>query len=316
MGQKHLDRRRFLGGAAAFATIAAAPCRALAQAAAKTRLILLGTKGGPSAATMTGRHLPSQVVIVRGVPYVVDCGLGVTEQLVRAGVDLRQLRHILLTHHHSDHDLEYGNLIYTAWASGLTASIDAWGPPRLAEMTKAYFALNKYDIETRIVDEGRADLRTMVRVHEFSAGGVVLQNDDVKVTAALVPHPPVTPSFGYRFDAADRSIVISGDTAYSEAVVALARDADVLVHEAMHRAGIERLAQRIGNASRLLEHLRAAHTVTEDVGRVAAAAKVKLLVLSHLVPGDDPTITEEMWIAGARQFYDGPIVVGRDLLEI
>jgi ribonuclease BN (tRNA processing enzyme) len=316
MEQRHLDRRRFIGGAAALAALAAIPRRGLAQAQAKTRLILLGTKGGPSAAPMTGRHLPSQVILIKGVPYVVDCGLGVTEQLVRARVDLRQLRHILITHHHSDHDLDYGNLIYTAWASGLATPVDAWGPPPLAAMTRSYFELNKYDIDTRIADEGRPDLRGMVRVHEFSAGGVVLQNDDVTVTAALVPHPPVTPNFGYRFDAADRSIVISGDTAYSEAVVALARDADVLVHEAMYQPGIERLAQRIGNGARLLEHLRAAHTVTEDVGRVAAAAKVKLLVLSHLVPGDDPSITEEMWIAGARQHYDGPIVVGRDLLEV
>jgi ribonuclease BN (tRNA processing enzyme) len=316
MTQRHLDRRRFLAGTAALSTLASMPGRASAQAQSKTRLILLGTKGGPSAAPMTGRHLPSQVIIVKGVPYVVDCGLGVTEQLVRARVDLRQLRHILITHHHSDHDLEYGNLIYTAWASGLAAAVDAWGPPPLAAMTKSYFALNKYDIDTRIADEGRPDLREMVRVHEFSAGGVVLQNDDVTVTATLVPHPPVTPSFGFRFDAADRSIVISGDTAHSDAVTALAKDADVLVHEAMYQPGIERLAQRIGNGARLLEHLRAAHTVTEDVGRVAAAAKVKLLVLSHLVPGDDPGITEEMWIDGARQHYDGPIVIGRDLLEI
>jgi ribonuclease BN (tRNA processing enzyme) len=109
--------------------------------------------------------------------------------------------------------------------------------------------------------------------------------------------------------------VISGDTAYSEATIALAKDADVLVHEAMHEQGMARLAQRFGNAARLMEHLKAAHTTTEDVGRVVAA-NVKLLVLSHLVPGDDPTITDEMWSAGARQHYRGPIIVGRDLMEI
>ena len=183
-------------------------------------------------------------------------------------------------------------------------------------MTRQFFALNSFDIDIRIPDEGRPDPRPLLRPHEFSAGGVVLQNEDVKVTAALVPHPPVTPSFAYRFDAADRSIVISGDTAYSDAVVELAKGADVLVHEAMYLPAVERLGERVGNSRRLLDHLKAAHTTTEDVGRVAAAAGVKLLVLSHLVPGDEPSITDEMWSAGARQHYQGRIVVGRDLQEI
>jgi ribonuclease BN (tRNA processing enzyme) len=314
-----VDRRGFLG--AAGSCLAAAAWPGLARGAdddkSRTRLILLGTKGGPSRTpTAVDRHLPSQVLLIRGVPYVVDCGLGVTDQLVRAGVPLRSLRHIFITHHHSDHNLEYGNLFYTAWATGLTTAVDAWGPPPLVEMTRQFFALNGTDIDIRISDEGRADPRPLLRPHEFSSGGVVLQNEDVKVTAAVVPHPPVTPSFAYRFDTVDRSIVISGDTAYSDAVVALAKGADVLVHEAMYLPAIERLAQRVGNGSRLLEHLRAAHTTTEDVGRVAAAAGVKLLVVSHLVPGDDPAITDEMWSAGARQHYQGRIVVGRDLQEI
>ena len=74
--------------------------------------------------------------------------------------------------------------------------------------------------------------------------------------------------------------------------------------------------RRIGNGARLLEHAKAAHTTTEDVGRVAAAAGVKLLVLSHLIPGDDPSITDEMWSAGVRQHYQGRIVIGHDLMDI
>ena len=315
----HVDRRVLLS--AAGSCLAAAAWPRLAEGAendaSRTRLILLGTKGGPSRTpTTVDRHLPSQVLIIRGVPYVVDCGLGVTDQLVRAGVPLRSLRHIFITHHHSDHNLEYGNLFYTAWATGLTTAVDSWGPPPLDEMTRQFFALNALDIDIRIPDEGRPDPRPLLRPHEFRTGGVVLQNDDVKVTAAPVQHPPVTPAFAYRFDTTDRSIVISGDTAYSDAVVALAKGADVLVHEAMYLPAIERLAQRIGNGARLLEHLKAAHTNTEDVGRIAAAAGVKLLVLSHLVPGDDPAITDEMWSAGPRQHYRGRIIVGRDLLEI
>ena len=169
---RQLGRRRFIGAAASgVAALWLGSAPASAQTPAKTRLILLGTKGGPSVATNTGRHLPSQVVIAGGVPYVVDCGLGVTGQLVRAGIDIRTLRHILITHHHSDHDLEYGNLLYTAWVQGLATQVDAWGPPPLAAMTEQFFALNQYDIATRMADEGRADPRGLVRVHEFSAGG-------------------------------------------------------------------------------------------------------------------------------------------------
>jgi ribonuclease BN (tRNA processing enzyme) len=138
----------------------------------------------------------------------------------------------------------------------------------------------------------------------------------VTVTAALVPHPKVPYAFAYRFDCADRSIVISGDTARSDSLIELSKGADVLVHEAMHPAGVERLVARVQNHPGLRQHLLASHTTVEDVGRVAQAAGVKLLVLSHLVPADDPSITDEMWIAAARMHFRGPVIVGRDLLEV
>jgi ribonuclease BN (tRNA processing enzyme) len=143
-----------------------------------------------------------------------------------------------------------------------------------------------------------------------------MQNEDVKVTAALVRHPPITQAYAYRFDAKDRSIVISGDTTYAPELAEFARGADVLVHEIMHPGGIEGILKRVQNAATLREHLLASHTLPEDVGRVAAAANVKTLVLSHFVPGDDPGITDDMWAEGVRKHYSGRIVVGKDLMEI
>ena len=241
---------------------------------------------------------------------------GVAHQLVRAGVALNTLRYVFITHHHSDHNLDYGNLIYDAWAAGLRAPVDAYGPPPIKAMTEAYFQLNRFDIETRIGDEGRPDLRKLVTAHEFAEPGPVMQNADVKVSAARVRHPPIVHAYAYRFDAADRAIVISGDTAYSPELIALAKGADVLVHETMHLGGLESLLKRVPNAATLREHLHASHTVTEDIGRVAAAAGVKTLVLSHFVPPDDGSISDDMWMEGARKHYGGTIVVGRDLLEI
>ena len=306
-------RRRFVLGTAALAAASLSPF-GLAQAA-RTRLVLLGTGGGPRV-TAKGRAKPATLIVVNDVPYVVDCGDGTALQYVRAGFALDKLRHIFITHHHSDHNLDYGNLVYAGWAAGLRTSVDAYGPPPLRRITEAYFELNRFDIETRIADEGHVDLRKLVSAHEFERNGVVMQNGEVKVSAARVRHPPIEQAYAYRFDAAERSIVISGDTTYSPELIALAKGADVLVSEVMHLAGLERLLAKVPNAATLREHLLASHITTEDLGKLAAETGVKTLVLSHLVPGDDPSITDAMWTEGVRKHYGGQIVVGRDLLEI
>ena len=138
-----------------------------------------------------------------------------SRQLVTAGIALNRLRYIFITHHHSDHNLEFGPLVYNGWITGNPARVDAYGPPGLTKMVRDYFNYLKYDIDTRIVDEGRPDPRKLVTTHEFSKAGPVLVNDDVKVSTCLVRHPPIAQSYAYRFDAKDRSVVISGDTAYA-----------------------------------------------------------------------------------------------------
>lgn len=194
--------------------------------------------------------------------------------------------------------------------------MDTWGPPPLATMTQLFFDMNAYDINTRIADEGRMPLVPLVHVHEVNDGGFVMQDENVRVTSVIVHHPPVTPAFGYRFDASDRSIVISGDTAPSENLIGLAEGADVLVHEALYPAGVDRLVARVPNAAALKQSIMSHHTSAEDAGRVAQAAGVKVLVLSHFVPPDDPTITDQMWLDAARVHFKGRVVVGKDLMEI
>jgi ribonuclease BN (tRNA processing enzyme) len=131
-----------------------------------------------------------------------------------------------------------------------------------------------------------------------------------------VVHPPIEQAYAFRFDTRDRSIVISGDTNYSSALIDLARGADILVHEVMYLPGVDALAKRVPNGATLKEHLLASHTITEDLGKVAAAAGVKKLVLSHFVPGDDSSITDEMWTRDVRKHFKGEIIVGRDLMVI
>ena len=306
-----ITRRAFLAGAVA---ALAAGSRSAAAQGRGTRLILLGTAGGPR--PQKTRAAPAQVIISNNTAYVVDCGDGVARQLAIAGVPLSTVRHIFITHHHSDHDAGYGNLIWLAWTAGLSTRVDTWGPPPLENMTKLFFEMNAYDIETRISNEGRVPLVPLVHVHEIRSAGAVMSDDNVTVTAALVDHPPVVPAFGYRFDAHDRSIVISGDTAPSDSLVRLARGADVLVHSVMYPAAIDRLVGRVQNAATLKQSILAHQTSAEDAGRIAEAAGVKTLVLSHLVPADDPQVTDQMWIAAAQSRFHGTVILGRDLLEI
>ena len=222
----------------------------------------------------------------------------------------------MCTHHHSDHNADYGNLILLAWTAGLRTPVDTWGPPPIQEMTHPFLEANAYDIQARIADEGRVPLTPLIHVHEVRSGGAVMRDGNVSVTAALVHHPPVVPAFAYRFDAADRSIVISGDTTPSENLIRLARDADVLVLEAVYPPAIDRLVAGVANATDLKRSILSHHTSAEDAGRVAQAARVKTLVLSHLVPAEDPQVRDRMWTDAASTHFRGRVILGRDLLEI
>jgi ribonuclease BN (tRNA processing enzyme) len=306
-----IDRRAFVGGARCGAA-ALWPARSAAQQK-KTRLILLGTAGGPRP-----RPSPSaaaQVVLINDAAYLVDCGDGVARQLTAARVAVSQLRHIFITHHHSDHNADLGNLIWLSWAE-LPVPVNAWGPPPIEQMWRSFLELNAFDISTRIADEGRPPLAPLLRPREITKAGLVMQDDNVKVTAALVPHPPIEHAFAYRFDTADRSIVISGDTARSDALITLATGADVLVHEVLWVPAVDRITASLPRATTLKKHIIDSHTSAEDVGRVAQAAGVKTLVLSHFVPAGDPSITDQMWLEAARTHFRGTVVVGKDLMEV
>jgi ribonuclease BN (tRNA processing enzyme) len=280
----------------------------------RTRLVLLGTAGGPT--PKRNRAAPAQAVVIDDQVYIVDCGNGVSRQMVLAGLRLDALRALFITHHHSDHNADYGNLLLLAWSNNLAKPVDCFGPPPLRRMTRQFLALNSSDIKTRIADEGRTDLRKLIRPHNVDRAGEIYADALVRVRCTLVDHPPVRPSLAYRFDGPDRSIVFSGDTAPSESLVRLAAGADVLVHEVMHLPSLDALIATEPNAATLREHLLASHTLTSQVGKIATKAGVKTLVLSHFVPGGYPFLADEVWLEAVRPDFSGEIIVGRDLLEI
>ena len=308
-----LNRREFVGTLGAVAAAINSPRHSRASQP-PTRLILLGTGGG--ATPKRTRAASSQVIIAGGEAYVVDCGNGVARQLVLAGVPFQSLRHVFITHHHSDHNADYGNLVLLFWASGLAHPVDSWGPPPLKRITELFVEMSRSDTDVRAVDEGLPPFGPMIRPHEIDRPGVVMEDANVRVTCAVVQHPMIPIAYAYRFDTKDRSIVISGDTARSDALVQLAKGADVLVHEALYVDAVPGMVANQANAAPLRRHLLASHTSAEDCGRVAAEAGVKTLVLSHFVPAEQPLVTDAMWAEAARRHFTGRIIVGRDLLEV
>ena len=312
----HARRQLLLGGAALASLAMTMPVATAADVASphRSKLVLLGTAGGPTPKAL--RAAPANAIVIDGVVYVIDCGNGVARQMALAGLDPGAMRHVFVTHHHSDHDADLGNLLLLAWSGNLVAPVDCWGPPPMAAMRKAFLELNDHDIRTRIKDEGRKPLAGLFRTHEITGPGVVMHDERVTVTAALVQHPPVVPAFAYRFDCPDRSIVFSGDTAPSKSLVALAKDADVLVHEVMYLPALEKLIASEPDAGRLREHLLASHTSAADVGRIATEAGVRTLVLSHFVPGGDPTLTDDVWRDAVAPHFKGELVIGRDLMVL
>lgn len=278
------------------------------------KLVLLGTAGGPT--PKRRRAAPAQAIVVGGDVHVVDCGNGVGRQMALAGLDLRRLRHAFVTHHHSDHVADLVTLPLLAWASGNDSEVTLHGPPPLREAVAAGLRACAFDVGVRSADEGRRPLGELLRAHEMAEPGLAFQDERVTVTCVRVDHPPIRDAFAYRFDALGASIVISGDTAPSEALVGLARGADVLVHEVLLASEAE-IASWLGEEAShpLVQHVARSHSHYERIGDIARRAGVRKLVLSHFVPGD-ADVDEARVAAAIRRDFGGEIVFGRDLLEI
>lgn len=334
-GLSDLSRRALLRGLAAVPALTAPLAAAQAQEAqgdtveqraraalkdAKgTKLVLLGTGAGPVPGR--ARQMTSHVMVHNGAAYVLDCGLGVTNQFARTGIPFNALRAIYITHHHPDHNIEYGPLLVIGWVQGMQPErLRAFGPPPLMQMTQDFLRSARVTIDFWSEDLKMKPL-TGIAVQEMPAAGSVMHDDNVKVTSVLVQHPPVRPAYGYRFDFPDRSIAFSGDTVPLAAVAQMARGADILVHEAMYLPALETYLRgeiakgRPVSFDAFMAHMNADHSPVEEVGRIAQEAGVKTLVLSHLTPAIE-SISDETWRAPAAIHFKGQIIVGHDLMVI
>jgi ribonuclease BN (tRNA processing enzyme) len=280
-------------------------------AAGFTRIVLLGTGGGPG--FYATRAQPAQALYVDGVVYLVDCGGGVGDQFRRTSLPLRFLRHVFVTHYHSDHVADLIAFPVRHWTF-LEEPITFHGPKPLRKTVDGALRLFRADIRARVADSGFERFDRFVKVEEFRQGGVVHRDEHVTVTAARVDHVPVLETYAYRFDTPDLSVVFSGDTAPSQALVDLARGADLLVHEVL-TMDPDDLAKLSGLPldDPELQHVIDSHTSFRDVGRIAADAGVGTLVLSHFVPADGP-LDQTAVRSEIQKSFAGEVVFGEDLM--
>ena len=286
-------------------------------------LTLLGTKGGPSLRGKGPSMMPtSSHLAIADKSIVIDCGLGVTSGLVNAGYKLTDITHIFITHYHSDHCLELGALLHTAWTAGLSNPVQVYGPPGLDKLWNGFRQMMKFDIELRIVDEGRLPLDDMVALHTYSdvnAPGEafsIMYDNDLRVSAIKNNHPPIVETYALRFDAGDKAITFSGDTTYLDAMIDFAKKSDVLVHEAMLSSGIDYVVgqTKTGN-EQLRKHLVASHTLASQAGSIAKEADVKCLMLNHLIPPEREISSDDDWLADVKNTFDGHCLIGFDGLK-
>jgi ribonuclease BN (tRNA processing enzyme) len=297
-----------------------------------TRIILLGTGGGPVARKL--RSQPANLLVVDGRPYLIDAGDGVVRQLAWAGYQPVQIRTIFITHHHIDHDAGLEPLMSFIWfnagvAGRLHPDVQVYGPPGTRDLIRA--ALEYLSVPERIF---RSELTLppaapMFKAHDIAKAGRFYEDNEVRVTAAENTHyqfRPGSPSFGrdesfaYRFDTPHGSVVFTGDTGPSQAVESLARDADVLVSEVIDPPAVMRQMEAAGHlpprlAQAATFHMEHEHLAPEEVGRLAAAAHVRLVMLTHFGPGADSETDMSRYTSGVARTFSGPVIAGRDLLE-
>jgi ribonuclease BN (tRNA processing enzyme) len=286
------------------------------------RLTLLGTKGGPALRENGTSFMPSASHLhFDDASIIIDCGLGVTAGMVRAGFQLTGLSHIFLTHYHSDHCLELGGLVHTAWTAGLSSPVKIFGPPGLDQIWDGFRRMMAFDINLRIQDEGRIPLDDLVELHVFKANEntaiKVYDSGEFCVTALRNTHPPVDQSYALRFDGEGKAVCFSGDTSYLPALANFAQGSDILVHEAMLGTGIDYVIGKTKTTdNRLRNHLLRSHSFACEAAQIAAAANVGHLVLNHLIPPERSICDDAMWKADVEPYFVGKCSVGYDGMSV
>jgi ribonuclease BN (tRNA processing enzyme) len=331
-----LDRRSFLqvsAGALALSTVPkVVKAQPISGGSSKkgTRVITLGTRSGPT--PDLHRAQSANLLITNGAAYIIDAGDGVSRRLIRLGVNFRDISNIFITHPHSDHTGGLGSLMMWLYDRGDHKKVvGIYGPPGTLASVHGLLEFLTVNAEVRISDGTNTLPATKLFSSKDLGEGLVFQDTNVKVTAVENTHfhfPPGSPGYGkyksyaYRFDAADRSIIFTGDTGPSDAVADLAKGADLLISEATNpvdefkeQAIKTDIWQQMSSEEQrnFIRHHIEEHLLPEDLGKMAARANVKTVVMTHLQPAANDDYSR--YINEVRKHYSGQVLVAKDLME-
>jgi ribonuclease Z len=271
------------------------------------KVTLLGTGCPPP---VMNRFGPSILVEAGNKKFLFDAGRGAMQRLLQIGVRWQDVEGVFFTHLHSDHVVGFPDLYLTGWlfVPGRSLPLRVWGPRGTTDMISHIEQAFAFDVHIRELDEHVSPEGARIIAKDIEEG-VVYDEGGVKITAFEVDHGLVKPAFGYRVDYGKRSIVLSGDTRFSENLIEHSRGVDLLVHEVIAPDSLRRL----GIPPERLKAIVARHTTPEKAADVFNATKPRLAVFSHIA---DPTASEQEIIPPTRLTYAGPLELGEDLMVI
>jgi ribonuclease Z len=273
----------------------------------KFRVTLLGTGAPPPRLDRFG---PSTLVEVGGQRFIFDAGRGAMQRLHQLGIPFSDITGMFLTHHHSDHVVGFPDLWLTGWIGRpwgkRSEPLPVWGPVGTRQMME-HLPL-AFHVDIRVRSKSYPPAGAKLEAQEISEG-VVFDRDGIKISAFEVDHGgEELPAFGYRIDYQGRAAVLSGDTTFNENLIRHAQGVDLLVHEVTAVAG------GAAEDPKQLKRIGANHTTPEQAGEVFARVQPKLAVYNHLLLFGSATADD--LIPATRRKYDGPLMVGEDLLQI
>ncbi len=269
------------------------------------RVTLLGTGGPPP---ILDRFGPCTLIEAGSEKFLFDAGRGALQRLFQLKIPFSEITGLFLTHLHSDHVVGIPDLWLTGWINqawgGRQVPLPVWGPLGTKEMMSHLEKAYQFDIRIRSHYQKEG---VRVIAEEFT-GGVVYENNGLKITAFEVDHGRIKPAYGYRIDYAGRSVVISGDTRINENVIRFSQGVDLLVHEVVG------MSEDFISKSEFGRIIASNHTTPQDAGEVFRRANPKLAVYTHILFFGDFLVKD--LIPSTRKNYSGPLEVGEDLMSI
>lgn len=286
-----------------------------------------GLAGTGSPMPDINRTGPCTVVMAAGNLYLVDTGQGSARNVARMGFQLGQVKAVLLTHFHSDHIADLGEVMMQRWTGGSnTIPLDVIGPPGVETVVEGFNLAYSLDSGYRVAHHGSVTAppsgaggtaKPFNLSIEEDASVVVIDDEGLKVTAFKVNHAPVSPAVGYRFDYKGRTLLISGDTVPCSSLKKQTIGVDVLIHEALQPSMVKILYDQAGlspspSLAKMMEDIPGYHSSPEDVAKIAGETGVKHLILYHVTPPIAHPLLNNLYLGEAGKFYKGPITIAED----